>query len=160
MAQIHEQLYSTANLRDVDLAKQVTALSDNLFSSYGIDSARIARYLSIEPIALGIDQAVPVGLILNELISNALKHAFPAGREGSIWIEAARTDDALVISVRDNGVGVPENVECHRPKSLGLEIVRTLTRQLSGTLSLQRGVQTTFQLSIPENTRRAKAHQA
>jgi two-component sensor histidine kinase/CheY-like chemotaxis protein len=160
MALIHEQLYDTDNLRDVDLAKQISALSDNLFASFGIDRARISLHLSVEAISLGVDHVVPLSLILNELISNALKHGFPGGRTGSIWIEGGQAAGMLTLAVRDDGVGVPENVEYKKPKSLGLEIVGILTKQLKGTLDLDRMGQTTFRISFPEPAQHAAAQKA
>jgi two-component sensor histidine kinase len=160
MALIHEQLYDTNSLRNVDLVKQISALSDNLFASYGIDPTRIALHLSVEAILLGVDRAVPVGLILNELISNALKHAFPDGRAGSIWIEARHADGMLTVAVRDDGVGLPDNVECKRPKSLGLEIVGTLANQLKGIVELDRSGGTRFRISFPERMQQAAAQKA
>jgi two-component sensor histidine kinase len=160
MALIHEQLYDTDNLHDVDLAKHISALADNLFASYGVDATRITRHLSVEPISLGADRAVPLGLILNELISNALKHAFPRGRAGSVWIEAKRMGGMLTVAVGDDGIGVPEGIEHKRPKSLGLEIVGTLTRQLKGTFQLDRGPRAVFRLSFPERQQQAHAQKA
>src|SRR5258708_1217176 len=92
MAMIHEQLYESRDLREVDLAKHATQLMSNLFASYGVDAARIRGRVEIrvtpsQPLLLEVHQAIPAGLILNELISNALKHAFPAGRCGSISVE-------------------------------------------------------------------------
>ena len=138
MALIHEQLYETENLREVDLARHASLLASNLVHSYAVDD-RISWDVSIEPVSLAVDRAIPAGLILNELISNAFKHAFPGGRKGSLSIEGRRCDGSVVLEVRDDGVGIPEDVDPARPKSLGLEIVAILTRQLKGTLEIERG---------------------
>ncbi|HTS76295.1 MAG TPA: histidine kinase dimerization/phosphoacceptor domain -containing protein [Bryobacteraceae bacterium] len=150
MALIHEQLYETDDLRDVDLAKHASLLLNNLLESYGIESGRIEGHVSLEPLPLGVDRAIPAGLILNELISNALKHAFPGGRRGSIWVEGGRGKGRIAVSVRDDGVGLPRGVELRRPKSLGLEIVNILTRQLKGELVVESGAGTAFIFSFPE----------
>jgi two-component sensor histidine kinase/CheY-like chemotaxis protein len=147
MALVHEQLYETDDLREIDLPKQVDVLTANLFRSYG-EPARISWTSSIEPVAFGVDRAIPISLILNELISNAFKHAFPGGRSGSLAIEGKSDGDRFVLSVRDDGAGMPETV---RPKSLGLEIVRILTRQLKGSFEIERGQGTAFRISIPQN---------
>ena len=99
---------------------------------------------------LSIDQAIPVGLILNELISNALKHAFPEGRAGVVSIEGGPSGGQMVLEVRDDGVSIPAGEEPRRAKSMGLEIVNILTRQLKGTFELDRSHGTTFRISFPE----------
>jgi two-component sensor histidine kinase len=156
MALIHEQLYESADLREVDLAKHAALLMSNLFQSYGVDPARIAGTAEIaplpdgRPLVLGVDQAIPAGLILNELVSNALKHAFPEGRGGSIRIEGRSCGGRIHLAVADDGVGVPENFETRQAKSLGLQIVNILTRQLKGTFEVERGNGTAFRVSFPE----------
>jgi len=156
IALIHEQLYGSADLRHVHLAQQANLLMANLFSAFGVDPARISGQVVIcprsdgSPLVLGVDQAIPIGLILNELISNALKHAFPDGRSGLIRIEAHNHDGCVELAVVDDGVGVPEDLDTRKRKSLGLEIVEILARQLQGTWELKREAGTIFRLSFPE----------
>jgi two-component sensor histidine kinase/CheY-like chemotaxis protein len=153
MALIHEQLYATESLREVDLAEHAALVSASLFRSYGVDPRRISRrVLMKETLPIGVDRAIPAGLILNELISNALKHGFPNGHRGSISIEGRRQDGWVTLAVRDDGIGVPEDLELQKPKSLGLEIVGTLTRQLKGTFELDRSQGTTFRIRFPERS--------
>ena len=153
---IHEQLYQSADLRSVPLAHQANLLMANLFSAFGVDPVRISGKVAIcprpdgTPLVLGVDQAIPIGLILNELISNALKHAFPEDRPGLIRIEAQTKEDRVNLAVVDNGIGVPENLDLGQRKSLGLEIVDILVRQLQGTWELKRESGTIFRLSFPE----------
>jgi two-component sensor histidine kinase/CheY-like chemotaxis protein len=148
MALIHEQLYETEDLRSVDLAEHAALLAANLFRSYG-ESERIELKIEVERLPLGVDRAIPASLILNELISNALKHGFPGGRAGSLIVRGRRRNGTVDLAVLDDGVGVPENIGLSKPKSLGLEIVNILTRQLKGTFELDRGAITTFRLSFP-----------
>jgi two-component sensor histidine kinase len=150
MALIHEQLYANGDLREVDLARHAAMLASNLFLSYGVDPARISRQVSVEPLLLGVDQAIPAGLILNELVSNALKHAFPDGRTGSVEIEGSRGEGRVRLTVRDDGVGVPPEVEMVRPNSLGMQIIKILTRQLKGTFEVTCERPATFRISFPE----------
>lgn len=160
MALIHEQLYESHDLREVDLAKNTRQLMTNLFESYGVDPARISGRVAIPrqpgqpPLVLAVDQAIPAGLILNELISNALKHAFPGGRKGTILVEGDRTVDQagarISLLVGDDGAGVPAGFDPAGTKSLGLQIVKILARQLSGELSIERGAATTFRVTFPE----------
>jgi two-component sensor histidine kinase len=150
MALIHEQLYANGDRREVDLARHAATLAANLFLSYGVDPARISRQVSVEPLLLGVDQAIPAGLILNELVSNALKHAFPNGRTGLVAIEGSRDEGRIQLTVRDDGVGVPPGVETVRPNSLGMQIIKILTRQLKGTFEVTSGRPATFRISFPE----------
>jgi two-component sensor histidine kinase len=155
MAMIHEQLYGAADLREVKLAQQANLLMENLFNSFGVDPSRISGQVVVGtpadgPPVLGVDQAIPVLLILNELISNALKHAFPQERSGSIRVEAHSRDSRMELAVIDDGVGVPEDFGDGRSKTLGLQIVEILARQLRGTWELKREGGTMFHLSFPE----------
>jgi two-component sensor histidine kinase len=150
MALVHEQLYETKDLRYVDLARQVQVLAANLFHCYG-EPARISWTARVETMRLAVDRAIPVSLILNELISNALKHAFPGSRSGSILIEGGLAGENVFVSVSDDGAGMPEHVQEDRPKSLGLEIVNILTRQLKGSLEINRMRGTTFRITFPHH---------
>jgi two-component sensor histidine kinase len=156
MAIIHEQLYESADLRQVHLAHQANLLMANLFHAFGVDPARISGQVAVcprpdgGPLVLGVDQAIPTGLILNELISNSLKHAFPNGRSGSIRIEAQSRDGRVELAVIDDGVGVPEDFVTRKSKSLGLQIVEILAHQFGGTWELKRQAGTVFRLSFPE----------
>jgi len=151
MALIHEQLYETEDLREVDLARHAALLASNLVHSYAVDEGRISWNVRIEPVALTVDRAIPAGLILNELISNALKHAFPDGRKGSLSIEGRQSGGGVVLEVRDDGVGMPEGADPARPKSLGLEIIAILTRQLKGTFEIERGGGALCRVTFPES---------
>jgi PAS domain S-box-containing protein len=160
MALIHEQLYESGDLRSIDLAAYTDVLAQNLFRAYG-DPARIRLRVVIQHAELAIDEAIPCGLILNELISDAFKHAFPADKAGEVAITGQLdAGDQVRIEVRDTGVGIPESVDFRKPKSLGLEIVNILTRQLNGKLELERGSGTLFRLTFPRGgpVRRAARH--
>jgi two-component sensor histidine kinase/CheY-like chemotaxis protein len=161
IAMIHEQLYGSADLHQVHLAQQANLLITNLFNAFGVDAGRISGQVVVRarpeggPLVLGIHQAIPTGLILNELISNALKHAFPGGRRGTIRIEAHSQDGRVELAVIDDGVGVPEDLASRKSKSLGLQIVEILAHQLRGTWELKREAGTIFRLSFPERLEHA-----
>lgn len=150
MALVHEQLYATRNLREVDLAQHVETLAANLFHCYG-EPGRISWKAQVQAVPLGIDCAIPVSLILNELISNALKHAFPEGRAGSVRIEGGCDAGRVYLSVRDDGAGMPEHVDVRKPKSLGLQIVKILTGQLKGEFEIERANGTMFRIAFPQH---------
>jgi two-component sensor histidine kinase len=148
MAMIHEQLYQSGDLRQVNLAEHAALLTNNLLNAYGA-CERVAGRVALEPLVLGVDQAIPAGLILSELISNALKHAFPGGRSGEIAVEGGLADGRAVLTVRDNGAGLPEEFDLKKGTSLGLRIVQILTRQLKGTFEIDRAGGTRFRVCFP-----------
>jgi two-component sensor histidine kinase/CheY-like chemotaxis protein len=138
MAMIHEQLYQSGDLHHVDLAAHASLLTSNLLLVYGL-AGPISSSVTMQPLMLGVDQAIPAGLILNELISNALKHAFPGGRSGRISVEGTLGDGCVNMIVRDDGVGLPASFDPAKATSLGLRIVQILSRQLKGTLEFGPG---------------------
>jgi two-component sensor histidine kinase len=140
MALIHEILYQSASLADIDMERYVTKLSDGLFRGYGADRHRITLKVRSDVIDLGLDYAVPFGLVVNELVSNAFKHAFPDQRTGEISIDAKKIDGKGVrLVVADNGVGIPPDMDLHNQRGLGLQLVTSLVEnQLNGTLDLDR----------------------
>ena len=142
MAMIHEQLYQARDHNppgednfphDVDLASHVSQLAANLFYCYGVNESRIRLQVDLPPLHLPVDRAIPAGLILNELISNSLKHAFPDGRHGAIVITGKSEYGRVILWVRDDGVGV-DAADAEHGTSAGLQIVDILTRQLKGQI--------------------------
>ncbi|MFM6195159.1 MAG: PAS domain S-box protein [Planktothrix sp.] len=151
MALIHEKLYRSTNLEKINFADYLEDLIDNLFESYNIQDGRIQFELDIEPIGLNIETAQPCGLIVNELVSNTLKHAFPNGRSGIVYLGLHQEEDEkIIVTVRDNGVGFPEGVDFRNVESLGMELVCTLTEQLEGTIVLNPENGTLFTVSFYE----------
>ncbi|MEZ5393341.1 MAG: histidine kinase dimerization/phosphoacceptor domain -containing protein [Bryobacterales bacterium] len=137
MALIHEQLYEAHDLSDVDFPEYIRQLASRLFRTYQVRGDRIRLKTTISDVRIGVDLAVPCGLILNELISNSLKHAFPDGREGTIEIRVERMHDgSAVLTVADDGVGLPPDVGFWSTKTLGLRLVRSLVRQIDGEIDL------------------------
>jgi len=153
MALIHAHLYNAADWRAVNFGEYAAVLADNLFRSHGVDRSRIRLRVEIGRLDLSVDKAIPAGLILNELLSNALKHAFPDGRRGSILIQGQLLDGEVEFSVQDDGAGMPEPGEPRRNRPLGLNIVNVLCRQLKGTVDrLEREEQSpgcTFRVRFP-----------
>ena len=137
MSLIHEQIYQSDSLADLDFGDYIALLSERLFSTYCVEPARIRLNLTVEPVLLTMHQAIPCGLILNELISNSLKHAFSGGREGAISITLKKLDDHRVeLAVADDGIGFPADFRWENSSSLGLQVVRTLIKQLRGDLTV------------------------
>lgn len=139
MALIHENLYQTKNLSQINFAEYVQQLGVNLFRAYGVNSSAISLKVDVENVLLSVDTAIPCGLIVNELVSNSIKHGFTPGKSGEICILLIRVpnqDNKLRLTVRDNGVGFPKNIDIREPESLGLQLVNTLAAQMKGTVEL------------------------
>jgi PAS domain S-box-containing protein len=150
MALVHERLYQSQDLARVDFAEYVRNLANYLFRSYGFNSNVIKLKINVDDVFLSIDTAVPCGLILNELVSNCLKHAFPKGGEGEIGIELCSNDDKFTLTVGDNGVGLPKGLDFRKTESLGLQLVNTLVDQLEGTIELDRSDGTAFEITFAD----------
>ena len=149
MALIHEKLYQADNLSSVDFGEYVNAVARDLRRSMGIDG--VSLIAKVEPIRLQIDTAIPCGLIVNELVTNALKHAFPEGREGTITVKLSRGDrNRVLISVSDDGKGFPEDRDFTQMRSMGMTLIVSLTEQISGTVTLDRTGGTKFSIEFPE----------
>ncbi|MFW5777382.1 MAG: sensor histidine kinase [Spirochaetota bacterium] len=136
MAHIHELLYRHEHAGSVDVAEYVTVLTDSLRSTYSRQTERVAMRLAVSPVQLPMDTAIPTGLILNELVTNAYKHAFPDGRPGEIEVGFDTVDDAFRFWVGDNGVGIATREGSRAGNSLGMQIVAMLADQLGATLTV------------------------
>jgi PAS domain S-box-containing protein len=151
MALIHEKLYQSEDLAKTDFAEYIRSLVNDLFRSYSISSRAVSLNLTVEDVRLSIDTAIPCGLIINELVSNSLKYAFSAGQPGQISINlSAEADDRYLLIVQDNGSGLPSNIDFRKTKSLGLQLVCNLTRQLQGTLDLDRENGSAFKINFTD----------
>lgn len=149
MALIHERLYRSDELARVDFSIYVRDLTDNLFEGYQGASQRVQLHMDVEQVLLGIDEAIPCGLIINELVLNALKHAFPDEREGTLSISFHRLGDREnQFVVRDDGVGLPPELDLETVDSLGVSLVAILVRQLGGTLELNREGGTEYRIAF------------
>jgi two-component sensor histidine kinase len=137
MALLHEILYQSQDLAMVDFSKYVLRMAHHLFLSYGVDSQRIRLETDLDPIALELDDALPLGLLISEAVSNSLKHAFPAGGRGLVRIELRRnTPTSVVLKLSDDGVGLSPDLDWTTSRSLGLRLVRALAEQLRGNLHI------------------------
>jgi two-component sensor histidine kinase len=137
MALIHEKLYQSHDLARIDIRGYIQSLSHFLMRSFAAEARSVDFQTQVDEIFLGIDQAVPCGLIINELVSNALKHAFPNHREGVVFIRLHKDGEGQIhLEVGDNGIGFPEGVDFQNTTSLGLQLVNSLVGQLDGTITL------------------------
>jgi PAS domain S-box-containing protein len=146
MALVHEKLYQSENLANIDFNEYIKDLARNLRRSYG--ATRIALNVECD-VSLGIDTAIPCGLIINELVSNSLKHAFPGNREGEIRIVFHSLSGGIELIVCDNGVGLPDGMDFRNTESLGLHLVTILAEgQLGGEISLDKSKGTAFRITF------------
>lgn len=151
MSLIHEGLYQSNNLAAVDLRQYLHNLISNLFHSYGVNPEIIRASIRAEGIRLNLDEAVLCGLIINELVTNSLKYAFPKGRSGQIDVHFKQTRTYTQLRVSDNGIGLPSNFDFKETQSLGLQLVATLTDQLQGKIELRNKSGTTFIITFPRS---------
>ncbi len=150
MALIHEKLYQSKDLANINFKGYVWDLVADLFRSYGANAGKIALQMDVEDIPLGVEVAIPCGLIINELVSNALKYAFPEGKEGQISITFRSLDEGKInLTIGDNGVGIPEDLDIKTTETLGLHLVNILAEdQLQGQIKLDRTKGTEFQIEF------------
>ena len=147
MALVHEKLYQSESFSRVDFGEYARSLSSLLASTYRDKAARLALKTEIEEVSLGVDIALPLGLIINELISNSLKYAFPNGGEGEVRIGINRVgNDQLQLIVADNGIGFPANVDFRKTETLGMQLVLALSGQIGGSVELRSDAGTEFRI--------------
>ena len=150
IALVHEKLYQTENYAQVPFSAYAKSLAAYIFESMGMSAAAVGLELAIEEFDLAVDKAIPCGLILNELISNALKHAFPDERRGVIRVELAKVDPTTAsLTVADDGQGMAAPLDIAKTKSLGMRLVSTLTRQLRGKLEVTHQPGVTVRVTFP-----------
>jgi PAS domain S-box-containing protein len=149
MAMIHEKLYHSHNLSQLNIEEYLNNLVQDILRSYSGVSSRITANVDVEEVYFNIDTALPMGLLVNELISNSIKHAFPEGK-GDIDVKLELNGNEYILTVSDNGIGLPEDVDPFQASSLGLKLVVSLSIQLEGNLEVRRDGETSFILIFSE----------
>ena len=155
MALVHEKLYRSEDIAHISLHDYIRFLGTGLFQFYDAKARGIQFKLEISDIDLDIDAAIPLGLIINELISNSLKYAFPEGRTGEVSISVKRQDHILNVLFHDTGIGIPADLDWRNAPSLGLRLVITLVDQMDGTVELDRSEGTRFTMVLHEKETRS-----
>jgi PAS domain S-box-containing protein len=150
MSMVHENLYRGSDLAHIDFISYLSTLAKSQVVFYQLSPGKVTLETTGENILLDINTAIPLGLVMNELLSNALKYAFPGNRKGTIRIDARKTKDRLEISIADDGVGLPDGFDYINSQSLGLRLVHILIEQLSGTIELKKEKGTTFNIVVME----------
>ncbi|MGD1005442.1 MAG: PAS domain S-box protein [Methanoregulaceae archaeon] len=150
MSLVHEKLYQSDSLSQIDLSDYIRFLATQLFAFYGMDSRQVIPNIDIRKTMVDINTAIPLGLMINELTSNSLKYAFPGGRKGEIIMSVQKQNHTISIVFKDNGIGIRGDLDWRNTESLGLRLVISLVEQLSGTIELDRQGGTTFTIVVKE----------
>lgn len=151
MALIHEELYSSQDLQHIDFSHYVQKLADSLHRTYVADPEKVQLHFELDRTPLPVDTVIPCGLILTELLTNAFKHAFPANKKGDVTIRLKPRDtNSYFLTVQDNGVGIPLELDLEKPPSLGLKLVSILVEQLHGDMKVDNKGGTRFVISFHE----------
>jgi two-component sensor histidine kinase len=149
MGIIHEKLYQSEDIARVNLPHYIHSLATHLFHTYGVRPNAIELKVEMEDIYLDINRAIPLGLIINEIVSNSLKHGFPAAKKGEVFVTLQSTDEGkAVLEIKDTGVGISSEVDLKNPRSLGLQLVNDLVIQIGGYFELTRNKGTIFRITF------------
>jgi len=152
MSLVHEKLYRSENISSIDFSDYTRFLASQLYSVYGVDHRRVVLHTEIDKLPLDIDTAIPLGLIMNELISNALKHGFPNDMTGTISISGHEENNVITLVVKDDGTGLPQDYDWRETDSLGFRLINSLVDQIGGTVDKRPGQGTIFIITIPRKT--------
>ena len=146
---VHEMFYQSEALTQIELAPFLRALSSYILSAYSTEPKRVDLEHRYSPVSVELETAIPVGLIVHELISNAIKYAFPMGRRGTVTIELRADRHTVHLGVADDGIGIQAEDPLDSPTTLGLVLVRNLTDQLDGEISVDVDNGTRFNVRFP-----------
>ncbi|MDH5506622.1 MAG: ATP-binding protein, partial [Anaerolineae bacterium] len=153
MALIHEKLYQSSDFTQIDFADYIRSLAGHLFRTYQVNSNDISYEIFAEDVSLTIDLAIPCGVIINELVSNTLKHAFPGDMGGKITISLREASpNTLQLEITDTGVGFPKDIDFRKTDSLGLQLVNNLVEQLHGDIQLDSQAGSKFIITFEKYT--------
>jgi two-component sensor histidine kinase len=153
IATIHDLLYKSGSLARVDMASHIQTLSEDLYSLYGVSPGKVRVDVQVHNVQLQIEQAIPCSLIVNELLSNAFKYAFPNDKEGQVSIAFERVDAASYrLAIHDNGIGLPQGLNFRDTQSLGLQLINIFVEQLQGSVELIAAQGTHLEIVFPAET--------
>jgi two-component sensor histidine kinase len=156
MSMVHEKLYIGKDFSHIELRNYVTSLANSVVANYQLSPGKVKLEITGKDIMLDINTAIPLGLVVNELVSNALKHAFPGERRGTIRIGVLMEGNSLEVTVTDDGVGAPESLDWQNTSSLGLRLVKSLVEQLEGTIEREPAVTGTVFRIVARLTQKEK----
>jgi len=158
MSLVHEKLYQSEDLSKINLSSYLHSLGTQLISSHGEIARKVTLHMEFDPILTDINIAIPLGLVVNELVSNAVRHAFPGEMEGNVTLRGQMSGKEITLSVADDGIGFPEGFDLRDSRTLGLHLVQTLVRQLDGRIeraSVERGTKYIVVIPVKETGEKA-----
>lgn len=161
MALVHEKISPSEHISEIDITDYIRFLGKYLFQFYEMDKGYVRLVLEGACIKVGINTAIPLGLVINEMISNSLKHAFPGGRSGKITIHTEQCADGIIVRISDNGIGLSEHPVPEKSGSLGIMLIHNLSDQLGASICLDHTGGTTYTITIPhDRIRRHRRYRA
>lgn|GEM_PF-1415384 len=153
MSLVHEKLYQSDLMATIDFTEYIRSLAESLISSYSVYD-NVELKIETVPLMLSINTAIPCGLIVNEILTNSIKYAFPGNKEGIISIQLSVTDESIFLKISDNGIGLPRELNMKKIKSLGLKLIQILTDQIDGSLEIESDKGTSFAITFSESEER------
>ncbi len=150
LALIHEKLYRSKDLAKINFAEYIEELTSSIYISFSVNAEQIKLNIKVADVFFDINTAIPCGLIINELITNSIKHAFPEGKKGEINILLQPVEGKFVLIISDDGAGFPKDMDFRNTETLGLKLVTSLAKQLDGTIELDRSAGTKFEITFSE----------
>lgn len=150
MSLIHEELYSSQDFSHIHLSKYIRNLTKELLTSNIGDPGRVQLTVNVEEIKMELETAIPLGLLINEIVANSVNHAFPNHRKGEIIVDLKRDGDAFVLKISDDGIGIPKKTDFEKAETLGFQLIKNLVNQLDGEIKMQTNHGTTFIIKFKE----------
>ncbi len=150
MSLIHEELYSSQDFTHINLSEYIQNLTKELLTSHIGDPGRVQLTVNVEDINMELETAIPLGLLINEIVANSVNHAFPHHQEGKIIVDLKRDGDAFILKISDNGIGIPENVDFEKADTLGFQLINNLVNQLDGEIEMHTNNGTMFIVKFKE----------
>jgi two-component sensor histidine kinase len=151
MSLVHEHLYKTADFKEINLKKYIPELIDNIKGNFLLNEDKVEVKYNINETALDITKAIPVGILLNEIISNSFKHAFPDSKEGTVTVDVKQDNGRCLLTVGDNGIGGKNASEKYHGDGSGIELIKMLVNQLSGEINCDYTAGYKYEIIFPVN---------
>jgi PAS domain S-box-containing protein len=148
IALVHEKLYNFANLSRINFKEYINELANSIYNAFKESLGEVKLKTDIEDITIDINKAIPISLIINELLINSMKYAFPNQKSGRIYLNLKKEEDFLEIIIGDDGIGLPDTIDIHNPETIGLDIVNILVEQIDGSIELNNNNGTEFLMKI------------